>query len=1073
MLPTSGRIARRLSVLVVGLLVDGLLAVGLLAIGGCDAAPPKSGAVVLAVEPSGTAARSGIEPGDIIVGWRPSARSEAVRAVEDPLELASVEIQEAGLGPVTLVVRRGRGDREVNLEVDEWQITAAPVAGRDESAARRGALRLDERDETAAPAAWKDLAAGSEAAGRGHDAAWYWARAGGARLRQGDASGARQAFARARGLAGRPDLVADLWEVEGTTFHDAGDGLEARRAHEQALAIRQGIAPESTAVAMSLMRIASADYRRQEPQGVEPAEKGVEMLRHHPAARLQTAWAIRVLANFAYVLGHIDRAETLYREALALREEWAPEGPEMTILNQNLGLIAHDRGFLDEAEHRYRQSLAASVRLDPEGDGVAYVSNYLGVLAMDKGSYEEARTDYERALAIFRHLRPAGLEVAGCLNNLGNVALRRGDLVAAERFHREALERRMAVSPNSIDTAASLHNLGRLVAQLGRPEEGEELLQRALLLKQRLSPGTLLEASTLFELGEIARAAGAFDRAEELHTRALELRHAATPGSSIEAASLFALGSVAHDRGRLSRAEELWRRAIAMLESQREQLRFSSDDKSRFVAPFHGYYKQLAVLLFETDRAEEALDLLESARARALRVMMKQRGTPRVRELAPELAAERYRVEADLEHYESRLERVNPVVEPARAAEVLQSIHQLEERLDGVDERIRAVAPQLAALNDPKPLGVAELSAALDPGSLLLVFSVDDEETLLFTLAGGGEPQLRAYSLPVGAAELARRVSVLRALIERGRDGGDPEPALIFQAAQLFDLLLAPADQELEAADRLLLVADGPLLTLPFGVLVRSRDPLQYVATWRPLAVAQSATVFAELRREHRPRSDRAAVVAFGDPDRGRPGGDDLGPLPYSRREVERIAELFGDRASVFHGGKASERRAKATVSDGGFVHFATHAVLDRRFPLDSALVLSPPRRGEGDTDDGLLHAWEIAEEMQLDADLVVLSACDSALGGELAGEGMLGLARAFQYAGARSLVVSQWPVSDRATTELMVRFYRRLQAGEAKSEALRDAQAELLAMPAAGGAGVAGSHPFDWAAFQVIGDWE
>jgi CHAT domain-containing protein/tetratricopeptide (TPR) repeat protein len=1036
-----------------------LAALGLTA---CATPAPEDGVVVAAAAPWGAAARAGVAPADVIIGWRRAGEvAGAARPVESPLDLIWVESDEGARGPIALDLQSGRTRREALLQTGEWGLSVTPVVPRGHAAALREAMRLAEGSAPEAAEAWEGLATAAAERGRSTLAAWCWSQGGLAALRGRDADAAREAFRRARTLTVEPHRVAVLWELEGVAFIAVGDGLAARRAHEEALIIRRRLDPASPAVARSLAHLANSDYTRQDRGGVDPAEKAVELYRTHPAARLETAWALRILANFAFVLGRIDRAEELYQEALTLRRPLAPEGSEVNLLNENLGLIAHDRGFLDEAERRYRESLAVALRSGSDGEGVAHSSNYLGIVAKDKGSYEEARRHYERALGIFRRLRPDGLEVAGCVNNLGNLAQLQGDLVAAERFHREALDRRRATSPDSVDTAASLHNVGRLARELGRYAEAEELLQSALALKQRLGVGTLLEASTLFELGETARATGALDRAEALHTRALSLRHGVAPGSGGEAASLFALGAVAHDRGRLSHAEGFWRRGIAVLEGKRQQLRFSSDDKSRFVAPFHAFYRRLAILLSETGRPQEAFGLLESARARALRIMMEQRGTPRVREATPELAAERYRLEAELGRRESQLERVNFAVEAEAAAGILQEIRRLEGQLDGVDARIRAAVPLLAGLDDPPPLPPQELATVFGEGDLLLAFAVDDEETLLFTLGGGAEPALRAHSLPVGAAELERRVSVLRALIARGRHGAAVEPALVVQARQLFDLLLAPATEELEAARQLLIVADGPLLPLPFGALVRSVDPLEYLATWKPLALAQSAAVFAELRRRRGPRADRAAVVAFGDPDQDEAHG--LARLPHSRREVERIAALFGARATVFLGAAATESRVKSTVGTGGFVHFAAHALLNRRFPLDSALVLA--RRDEGE--DGLLHAWEIAE-MQLDADLVTLSACNSALGGELAGEGVLGLARAFQYAGARSLLVSLWPVSDRSTAELMRLFYSRLQDGEGKSEALRAAQTELVEAGAA-----ESSHPFHWAAFQLIGDWD
>ncbi|HEX6738721.1 MAG TPA: CHAT domain-containing protein, partial [Vicinamibacteria bacterium] len=147
------------------------------------------------------------------------------------------------------------------------------------------------------------------------------------------------------------------------------------------------------------------------------------------------------------------------------------------------------------------------------------------------------------------------------------------------------------------------------------------------------------------------------------------------------------------------------------------------------------------------------------------------------------------------------------------------------------------------------------------------------------------------------------------------------------------------------------------------------------------------------------------------------------------------------------------------------YIHFACHATLDERSPLNSAVALTIPERpGEG-ADNGLLQAWEIFDHVRLDADLVTLSACNTALGTELGGEGLLGLQRAFHYAGARAVLASLWSISDRSTAVLMKRFYAHLKAGRSLDEALRAAQRDLIRDPAL-------SHPFRWAAFQLSGDW-
>ena len=240
-----------------------------------------------------------------------------------------------------------------------------------------------------------------------------------------------------------------------------------------------------------------------------------------------------------------------------------------------------------------------------------------------------------------------------------------------------------------------------------------------------------------------------------------------------------------------------------------------------------------------------------------------------------------------------------------------------------------------------------------------------------------------------------------------------------------------------------------------------------------------SATVYAELQKGR--KSDKGAqraVAAFGDPYyparevlqqsatpavRSLVQRFGLQPLPGSRDEVDRIATLFGDAATRFVGTDASEENAKALGRGARYVHFACHGIIDEQMPLNSGLALSIDAEGKA-RENGLLQAWEIFEHLRLDADLVTLSACDTGLGRELAGEGLVGLTRAFQYAGARSVVASLWGVSDVSTAELMKRFYENLKLGQPKDEAMRNAQLALLR----GGS----AHPFHWASFEVIGDW-
>jgi CHAT domain-containing protein len=400
-------------------------------------------------------------------------------------------------------------------------------------------------------------------------------------------------------------------------------------------------------------------------------------------------------------------------------------------------------------------------------------------------------------------------------------------------------------------------------------------------------------------------------------------------------------------------------------------------------------------------------------------------------------------------------------------------MRELRDRREQVAETIRKTSPRFASLIYPQPLDLAGAQRSLDEGTVPLVPTA---------------PPVSVFTLPIGEAALREKVTALRNLIQRGAGANAPADALATAGQELFATLIEPARALIGASDRVLISPDGPLHTLPFAVL---RQPAaggvaRYFVEWKPLHVVASATVYAELKRTRRvPDAAPPALTlaAFGDPAYPPPAteladrltnpdvraavrrGYALEPLPASRREVDEIVRLYPGRAAAYLGEQATEERAKAIGRGVRYLHFAGHGLLDERFPLNSALALTIPERpGEGQA-NGLLQAWEIFEQMRIDADLVTLSACETGLGKEQGGEGLMGLTRAFQYAGARTVLASLWSVGDDSTADLMTRFYGHLKAGRTKDEALRAAQLEMIRARGT-------SHPFQWAAFQLAGDW-
>jgi CHAT domain-containing protein len=478
-----------------------------------------------------------------------------------------------------------------------------------------------------------------------------------------------------------------------------------------------------------------------------------------------------------------------------------------------------------------------------------------------------------------------------------------------------------------------------------------------------------------------------------------------------------------------------------------------------FAAKYGPYYHDCLRALLDGGRPAEALHILERSRARALLAMLAERDLLLSADVPGDVEQARRSIDTEYDRTQAALRAMKPAQDGPEIERLTAALRELQARREENAARILSTSPRFASLRYPVPLTLEGVRNALDPGTVWLGYSVGADDTLLFVVEPTAVPGsgLQVFRIPAGEAMLRLKVKAFRSLIERREN----DRRLHLQARALYDLLMAPAEKAVDSAQRLVLSPDGPLHTLPFAALASRKG---YLVERKPIHLAVSATVYAEIKKD-RPSwpSDRPGrLTAFGDPLRG----DRFAPLPGSRREVERIASLYAPAATAYLGEDATEERAKSVGKGTRYLHFACHAVSDERFPLDSALALTIPHvPAAAGTENGLLQAWEIFESLRIDADLVTLSACQTGLGAERGGEGLIGLTRAFQYAGARSVLASLWSVGDDSTAELMTSFYGALKAGRTKDEALRSAQRKLLGSPST-------SHPFHWAALELSGDW-
>ncbi|HVS00537.1 MAG TPA: CHAT domain-containing tetratricopeptide repeat protein [Thermoanaerobaculia bacterium] len=681
----------------------------------------------------------------------------------------------------------------------------------------------------------------------------------------------------------------------------------------------------------------------------------------------------------------------------------------------------------------------------------------LGMLHRMRGEPDQAVAFYQETLALSRRLGDRRQE-SHTLNNLGKVYEQLGRMHEA-LVHYEQAVRGWREARSRVDEAVTLYNLGHLYGLLGEPRKALDDLTRSLALLPPGSPPRQV-ATILGEIG-IARALCGQEREASAPLRQALQVYRRIGDRRGEALTLNNLGWLLQKKGERREARRLYRQSLAFYRGLEDRLAEAwvltnlaviDDELGRphaAVAAFERALPQLAAsgapegeagALLKLARARRHLGDLTGARTAAEAAITRVetlRGGLASLDLRSSFLASKQELYGFYVDLLMDLHRREPAAGyDARALEASEEA-RARSLLDMLTEtRAERRRGDPAALLDLRQIQ----TEVVDPGTLLLEYSLGEERSFLWAVTPGS---LASFELPARAVieDAARRAYPLLAASYRTLARAPAEAAL----AELYRLLLEPVTPLL-GRKRLLVAGDGALHYLPFGALLPEHE----------VVTLPSASTLAALRRdlaERRPAPGTVAVVADPVFDAADPR---FARLPFSRREAEAILALAPpDRRLRALGVQASRK----TVLGGALgryriVHFATHGVFDAARPELSGIALH----------DGFLRVDEIYR-LRLPADLVVLSACQTALGREIRGEGLVGITRGFLYAGARALVVSLWEVEDEATAELMRRFYEEmLVRGRPPAAALRTAQDALRRQPGR-------SAPYYWAGFVLQGD--
>jgi CHAT domain-containing protein/Tfp pilus assembly protein PilF len=923
--------------------------------------------------------------------------------------------------------------------------------------------------------------------------------------RRGDTPKEEEYFQRALQIAEKlsPLDSAAILDALGSACSQGSHPAKAKEYFEQALAIRQKMAPDSLGVAVSLSKLGNiAESGGDLARADNYLHQALEIRRKLAPASIAFAISLSNLAALAEVRGNLAQAEQDYRQALEIKQALVPESPVVADTLFTLGILFWMRENTPKAEEYLHHALEIRQRLAAGSPALAQSLNWAALVSERHGDLTQSEAYSRQALEIAEKLSPLNLITSQALANLGTLATRQGDLPQAEAYLRQAVAIQDQLVPDSPQEATTLQKLGNLARKRKDLAMAEKYFRQALAIRDAKMPGSAQQASVLFDLASVLRQEEQWDAAETLFSQATNILENQTShlGGTEEDHSLFR-----------AKYEARYKEYIDLLIAQKKP--------------------DLAFHVLERSRARSLLELLASAQINikdgcdpkllqqehSLQESISSKSNDRIRLLnrghtTKQLTVLDQQTAALREQYEE-IEAQIQLKSPAYAAltqpQPLRLSDVQQQLLDGNTILLEY------SLGEKRSFVWAVSETAVTVYELPAREIIEQKAREVYELLTGQSHSVDKESMPERRMRLAQREA------EYTSASAELSQMVLGPVATLLEKkrLLIVSDGALQYVP----YAALPVPTSPVSAL-RSTSPESSFATKNEAAMAlvldheivnlPSASVLAELRRVARNRKEPPkAVAVFADPvfdrrdervvtslaakrreqqkvvasrlpaneplvaqqrltrsatDRGRNrDGQYLSRLLWTQREAAAIFNVTpagqGMEALGFDANRATAM--SPLLAQYRIVHFATHAFLDSKNPERSGLVLSLVDK-RGQPQNGFLGLEQIYN-LKLPADLVVLSACETGLGQEIRGEGLVGLARGFMYAGASRVMASLWSVEDEVTSELMARFYKSLEQDKlSPAAALRAAQIEVAKEKR-------WSSPYYWAGFQIQGEWK
>jgi CHAT domain-containing protein/tetratricopeptide (TPR) repeat protein len=860
-----------------------------------------------------------------------------------------------------------------------------------------------------------------------------------------------------------PDLASALVD-RGREARDRGDSERALKSFglAQALGERGGPFQARAVNGIGLVHFDRGDYA--EALNWYQKSLAISESLHDDRGIARTLNNIGAVYNDA---GDSSLAWESFQKTLTLGEKLHND-EVMANATANMALVYGQRGDYLHALSLLKRSYDLSA---PGGDkrALSVIFVNLGNVFLWQGDYAQAEEYFRRSLAM---AESGGLKrlTGYAYMSLGHAAEFRGDLQEAIRKYEKSLAICAQVE-DKFCTAATHSYLGSAFSLLGEQTKALEFFQKALEIHKAIGDGSEIPLA-MARMAAVYNRKGEFQEALRVAQEAGRLGAASGLREAVWRAHLEA-GNAQQALHESARAEAEFSSAIATIEEMRLDVAGAESERENFFEDKLEPYHRMLGLLVSSGRTAEAFGYAERAKARVLVEVLKNGRTQLSGTMTPGERRHDRDLMIKLASLNTRLMRAghSSPPNPGVLAGLTSDLNQTRLDYAGYRTILYAAHPELRLQNGAvEPVTLVQAAQVLPGADAAFVeFVVTDEKLYTFVSGGGAEPKdtatVKVFTSPLSRKELTERVERFRHQLET-RD-------LRFRssAAELYRLLFGPAGSDLLRRRRVILVPDGVLWELPFQALVdRSGEYLldRWAISYAPSITALHAMV--EMKRQRKPAPGQTQLLAMGNPVSGPAEAErvktlyqdrDLGSLPLAETEVRRLGRIYGEKQSrIYIGPEARESRFKAEAAAPNVLHLATHGILNNASPLYSYILLAGD--GEGDAEDGLLEAWELMQ-MKLNAQLAVLSACETARGRVGAGEGVVGLSWALFVAGVPATVLSQWKVASDSTSRLMVAFHQNRQNGMSDAAALRAAALTIRKDPVY-------RHPFYWAPFIAIG---